>query len=350
VSRETQLETAMPLGEERAGQTRGAFNDASRLVEGWYWALRSRELRRGQARGVSLAGRELALYRGHDGVVRALDADCAHMGAHLGTGGVEGDTLRCFFHRWRYDGDGRCVEVPSLGGCPLPSARVRAWPVAERHGLVWVWAGERPSAPVPAPPELADVPVRTRFGRPFTKGCHPHVVLVNAIDEQHFNSVHRLPVTLRMHPRALSAACLEVRNTAPVSRGSWLGRRLARLYAGPLTYAMTYSHGSVGTVTIGPDRLHVYLMFALRPTADGRAEGQAIALTRRRSGLRGAVIDHLLLAATTLVGRYFARGDTIVFDTIRFELRTPIAADRAVLAFIQHLDRQPTVRWADTRR
>jgi hypothetical protein len=52
--------------------------------------------------------------------------------------------------------------------------------------------------------------------------------------------------------------------------------------------------------------------------------------------------------ATALVGRYFARGDTFVFDTIRFELRTPIAADRAVMAFVQHLDRQRSVRWADT--
>lgn len=348
---ELHLEVAVTTpGEERAEQAQGAFNDASRLVEGWYWALRSGELRRGQARALSLAGRELALYRGRDGVVRALDAHCAHMGAHLATGRVEGDTLRCFFHRWRYDGEGRCVEVPSLGGCPLPGARVRAWPVAEQYGLVWVWAGERSSGPVPAPPELADVPVRTRLGRPFTKGCHPHVVLINAIDEQHFNSVHRLPVTLRMESRALSEACLEVRNTAPVNRRSWLGRWLARLYAGPLTYTMTYSHGSVGTVSAGPDRLHVYLMFALRPTADGRTEGQAIALTRRRPGLRGALVDRLLLAVTALVGRYFAQGDTIVFDTIRFDLRTPIAADHAVMAFIRHLDRQPTVRWADTRR
>jgi hypothetical protein len=227
---------------------------------------------------------------------------------------------------------------------------VRAWPAAERYGLIWVWAGERPTAPVPAPPELAGVPVQARLGRPFTKGCHPHVVLVNAIDEQHFNSVHRLPVTLCMEPRALSSACLEVRNVAPVRRDSWLGRRLALLYAGPLTYAMTYSHGSVGTVTLGPDRLHMHLMFALRPTADGRTEGQAIALTRRRPGVAGALVDRLLLAATALVGRYFARGDTIVFDTIRFDLQTPIAADRAVLAFMRHLGGQPTLRWADGAR
>jgi nitrite reductase/ring-hydroxylating ferredoxin subunit len=342
------IEPVAPIAHPPAAAA--VFNNAARLVEGWYWALRSSELGRGRARAVNLAGRELALYRGQDGAVRALDAHCAHMGAHLAAGRVEGDTLRCFFHRWRYDGVGRCVEVPSLGGCPLPAARVRAWPVVERHGLVWVWAGEHPPAPFPAPPELTGVPIRARRGRPFTKRCHPHVVLVNAIDEHHFNSVHRLPVTLRMEPRAVSATCLEVRNSAPVLRSSWLGRCLGRLYAGPLTYALTYSHGSVGTVTLGPDRLHVHLMFALRPTAEGRTEGQAIALTRRRRGLTGLLLDRLLLAVTALVGRYFAGGDTIVFDTIRFDLRTPVVADRAVLAFVRHLDGQPTVDWADGRR
>ena len=101
-----------PQQQEEEG---GGFNDARRLVEGWYWALRSRELPRGRVRAVSLAGRELVLYRGQDGTARALDAHCAHMGAHLATGRVEGDTLRCFFHRWRYDGAGHCVEVPKIG-------------------------------------------------------------------------------------------------------------------------------------------------------------------------------------------------------------------------------------------
>jgi phenylpropionate dioxygenase-like ring-hydroxylating dioxygenase large terminal subunit len=320
------------------------FANPERLVEGWYWALRSREVGRGQVRAVSLAGRDLAIYRGTDGAVHALDAYCLHMGAHLATGRVEGDALRCFFHRWKYAPDGRCVEAPAAGACPV--ARVHAWPVAERHGLVWVWTGPAARSPVPAPPELEGLAMRARLGHRFTKRCHPHVVLVNAIDEHHFNSVHHLPVRLAMQAREPGPGCLEVCNTAPVSRATRRGRLIARFYAGPLTYAMTYSHGSVGTVTLGPDRLHVHLVFALRPTADGRTEGQTILLTRRRPGLVGAVVDGAILALTRLVAGYFARGDTRVFDTIRFDLRTPVAADHTVLAFIRHLERQPVVAWA----
>jgi phenylpropionate dioxygenase-like ring-hydroxylating dioxygenase large terminal subunit len=325
------------------------FGDPRRLVEGWYWALRSREVRRGRVRAVSLAGRALAIYRGADGGVRALDAHCAHMGAHLATGRVEGNGLRCFFHRWKYDGAGRCVDAPAAGG-GCPAAGVRAWPVAERYGLVWVWTGPVARSPLPVPPELDGQPVRARLGRRFAQRCHPHVVLVNAIDEHHFNSVHHLPVTLSMQVHEPRPGALEVSNTAPVSRATRRGRLLARFYAGPLTYSLTYFHGSAGAVTLGPDRLHCHLLFALRPTADGRTEGRTVLLTRRRPGLRGALRDRAILALTGLVARYFARGDTRVFDSIRFALRTPVPADRTVLAFIRHLERQPAAAWAPEDR
>ena len=104
--------------------TTRAFANPAVVVEGWYWALRSAALRPGRTVAVTLMGRELALFRGRDGAVTALDAHCPHMGAHLAEGCVEGTTLRCRFHGWRYDAGGRCVEVPSLGGAPRPMVAV----------------------------------------------------------------------------------------------------------------------------------------------------------------------------------------------------------------------------------
>ena len=89
------------------------FNRTDRVVEGWYWALPSRELARGQVKAVRVAGKDLAIFRGQSGRVTVLDAHCPHMGAHLAEGRVEGDSLRCFFHHWKFDGDGRCVDVPA---------------------------------------------------------------------------------------------------------------------------------------------------------------------------------------------------------------------------------------------
>jgi hypothetical protein len=176
------------------------------------------------------------------------------------------------------------------------------------------------------------------------------VVLINAIDEHHFNSVHRLPVRLAMRARTLGETAIEFSNTAPVEGTSLARRAIARAYRGPLTYSMTYFHGSTGTVTLGPDALHFHVMFALRPTPDGRTEGQTVLLTRRRRGPLGFLWSGAVLGLTRLVAAYFARGDTRVFRSIRFALGVPVAADRPILEFIRHTERQPTAAWGPPER
>jgi hypothetical protein len=174
------------------------------------------------------------------------------------------------------------------------------------------------------------------------------VVLINAIDEQHFRSVHRLPgEILRMEPRVHSEANIEFHNVGQAPREHWVGRLAGRFYKGPLTYAMSYWYGSMGFVTFGPDALPLHLMFALRRSDDGKTIGQAVTFTRRRRGPLGWLFNRVLLRFTALAARYFALGDTRVFNTIRFRFATPIAADRAVLAFIDHLERQPVADWGD---
>jgi phenylpropionate dioxygenase-like ring-hydroxylating dioxygenase large terminal subunit len=324
------------------------FNHPEAVVEGWYWLARSGDVRRGRVVAMRLLGRDLAVYRGEDGRVVALDAYCAHMGAHLAEGRVEGNAVRCFFHRWRYEADGRCSDIPCLDGAPTPRMRVRAWPTAEKHGLVWVWTGETPAHGVPEVPELAGQPCDALVANRFAKRCHPNVVLINAIDEQHFASVHHLPgaiLTMEARPRGVSN--IEFANVGRVPTGNLVGRLVGRFYKGPLTYAMSYWYGSLGTVTIGPDFLHLHLMFALRRADDGSTEGQTLAFTRQRRGPIGWLVNRVLLHATALAARYFAYGDTRVFQTIRFDFANPIPADRAVLAFIRHLEAQPLASWRD---
>jgi phenylpropionate dioxygenase-like ring-hydroxylating dioxygenase large terminal subunit len=324
------------------------FNNPEAVVEGWYWLALSREVRRGRVEARRLMGRDLAVYRGEDGRVVALDAYCAHMGAHLAEGHVEGNALRCFFHRWRYEPDGRCSEIACLEGKPGPGMCVRSWPTTERFGIVWLWTGETPAHDLPEVPELAGAPCDALVANRFRKRCHPSVVLINAIDEQHFASVHHLPGSiLTMEPVPRGVSTIEFRNAGRVPTTNMPGRFVARFYGGPLTYVTSYSYGSLGTVTFGPDFLHLHLMFALRTGDDGSTEGQTIAFTRRRRGPLGWLFNRLLLRATAIAARYFAYGDTRIFQTIRFDFRNPIPADRAVLAFIRHLESQPIAAWRD---
>ncbi len=320
------------------------FNNAEKIIEGWYWAMPSRWLKGKGTRAFNFFGRELVLYRSEAGRVHALDAYCPHMGAHLAEGKVEGEAIRCLFHYWKYNADGRCIEIPCQDNCSFVP-QIQTWPVEEAYGLIWIWAGRAPARPLPFVPELENDECDHLLANRFVKACHPNVMMINAIDAQHFNSVHHLPVELNLEPTILSNHCIKFMNTTEMPQARWWMRLLRRFYRQRLTYDLCYFFASTGTVTVGPDFLHFHIMFALRPTKDGRSEGQTVLLTKKRRGLLGKLFSFALLMLTRVVGAYFAKGDTLIFKTIQFNLRAPIKADAAIIQFIQHAEGQQTIDW-----
>ena len=83
-----------------------------------------------------------------------------HLGAHLGKGGtVEGKGIRCPFHAWLWNGDGRCVDVPYAKRIP-PRAEIKSWTLRERNGLILVWHHDRDE-----PPSF-EIPVLSEVGSP----------------------------------------------------------------------------------------------------------------------------------------------------------------------------------------
>jgi phenylpropionate dioxygenase-like ring-hydroxylating dioxygenase large terminal subunit len=56
-------------------------------------------------------------------------------------GRLVGDLLQCHYHGLRYDGTGQCVKVPAQNTVP-PGARVKSYPVTERHRWLWIWMGD----------------------------------------------------------------------------------------------------------------------------------------------------------------------------------------------------------------
>src|SRR3989344_8362213 len=71
------------------GERLQKFSKTDFLPEGWYWLLRSRDLKKKSALPVKLWKRDFVVFRGTDGKARVLDAHCPHMGAHLCDGKVE---------------------------------------------------------------------------------------------------------------------------------------------------------------------------------------------------------------------------------------------------------------------
>jgi phenylpropionate dioxygenase-like ring-hydroxylating dioxygenase large terminal subunit len=157
---------------------------------GWFAVAGSDELAAGEVKPVTYFGRDLAVWRGEGGEAHVVDAHCPHLGAHGGR--VEGDALRCPFHAWRFDAEGRCDDIPYAKRIP-PNARLVSWPTCEANGFIFAFhhaEGAPPDPPIPSLPEHTSPdwaePVRARWtvkSRMYDMGENP-------VDAQHFRFLH----------------------------------------------------------------------------------------------------------------------------------------------------------------
>jgi vanillate O-demethylase monooxygenase subunit len=142
-------------------------------------------------RSATLLDERIVLWRDAAGAARALRDACVHRGTALSLGRVDGDTLVCPYHGWRYGTDGRCRHIPQLADpARVPSrAAVAAYACEERHGLLWV-ALEPPRWPIPDIPEFADPRWKVVRTGPFEWHAAASRQLENFTDFGHFAFVH----------------------------------------------------------------------------------------------------------------------------------------------------------------
>jgi len=120
-----------------------------RLPDQWFPVCSARALS-ARPMAVRVQGVPLVLFRDARGGPAALLDRCPHRNVPLSLGRRDAaGTLACAYHGWRFDGAGRCCEVPGLvdaDAAGAPGRAVPSFPACESDGLVWVW-----STPGPAP-------------------------------------------------------------------------------------------------------------------------------------------------------------------------------------------------------
>src|SRR6218665_1002743 len=89
--------------------------------------------------GRQICGEHIVFYRGADGQVAALEDFCPHRGARLSLGSVCEGQLVCGYHGLVMGCDGKTVSMPGQRTAGFP--QIRAFPVVERYGFIWVWPG-----------------------------------------------------------------------------------------------------------------------------------------------------------------------------------------------------------------
>ena len=155
----------------------------------WYPVDYDAALEPGDVREISFWGASYALFRTRQGALHVIENRCAHRQLRLSKGKVEGCNLVCAYHGWKYDGEGKVVEINhDLFERGMPRIRIGDKAVQVRYGLIWVFFGERERASerdVPRIPELEGsepwpcVPVDFRWN------AHHSIIIDNVSDFTH---------------------------------------------------------------------------------------------------------------------------------------------------------------------
>jgi len=101
-------------------------------------------------RPVRVLGEDLILFRDGRGRPGLVEARCCHRGATLYYGRVEDQGIRCCYHGWLFDVEGRCLDQPCEpdGGRLRDKVRQPWYPLEERYGLIFAYMGPPDRKPV----------------------------------------------------------------------------------------------------------------------------------------------------------------------------------------------------------
>ena len=159
----------------------------------WIPAAMSSELERdGAPMRLVLLGERLIAFRDSSGRVGVMDHRCPHRCASLFLGRNEENGIRCVYHGWKYDAAGNCVDMPNAPPHQdfKDKVKAKAYKVAERNGLIWVYMGSRKEAP-PLPAIEASLLPEAELQISFVqRECNWLQALEGDIDTSHFGFLH----------------------------------------------------------------------------------------------------------------------------------------------------------------
>lgn len=130
-----------------------ADRDTPFIFDEWYVAAFADEIGRHLLQRTIL-GKRIVMFRTEAGTPVALADRCAHRSFPLSASRLDGDTIVCGYHGFRYDTQGDCIEVPSQPQCPKHIG-VKAYALHECGPLVWIYMGEAADADPAKLPEQA---------------------------------------------------------------------------------------------------------------------------------------------------------------------------------------------------
>jgi 3-ketosteroid 9alpha-monooxygenase subunit A len=254
------VSTPQPRAQQSGIREIDSGTPLSRYARGWHCLGLADRFHDGKPHAVSAFGTKLVVFE-IDGRLQVLDAYCRHMGGDLSRGEIKGDSIACPFHDWRWNGAGKCTEIPYAKRVPR-RARTRSWICEERNKQLFVWHDPEGIAPtddvaIPVIEEaLSDEWSDWRWSEILIENSTPREVIDNVVDMAHFFYVHfAFPTRFRnVFDGHLATQYLTSKGRADVtSAGNYSGDNTTldsvATYHGP-SYMINTLHSDIGGFAI----------------------------------------------------------------------------------------------------
>ncbi|HJU61552.1 MAG TPA: Rieske 2Fe-2S domain-containing protein, partial [Candidatus Binatia bacterium] len=171
---------------------------------------------------IKILGEDLVLFRDDRGRAGLLGIHCSHRGTDLSYGRVEDGGLRCLYHGWLYDVEGRCLQQPGEpgGGEHRDAIRHPAYPCKETGGVIFTYMGPGTPPLLPAY-EFLSAPHERLYVNKIFHQCNYLQANEGNIDPVHLSFLHRFLENREERHRGVRGAeeshyNLVARNIAPI--------------------------------------------------------------------------------------------------------------------------------------
>lgn len=160
----------------------------------WLPALLSREIPQPDCPPVRvrLLGEDLVAFRDTQGRVGLLDEHCPHRGTSLYFGRNEECGLRCIYHGWKMDVDGKILETPAEPAASTLKDKVKhtAHPCKEAAGIIWAYLGPKDKIPLLPGYEWMNMAAENLYVTKSIQDCNWLQGLEGECDSSHLSFLH----------------------------------------------------------------------------------------------------------------------------------------------------------------